>query len=144
MCSTRLLVLALLVSVACAGALLVADTIAGAFVAPAPVSPKVPPQVRAAIVGLREACAAWPPATRTMPLRGAPAVSMPVAEVATARERTLCAFADYPELVLLRQTIVMGMVGAILFFIGFFVFVALRGALNAVRNWRLSIGAKSW
>jgi hypothetical protein len=36
------------------------------------------------------------------------------------------------------------MEGAILFFIGFFVFDALRGALNAVRNWRLSIGAKSW
>jgi hypothetical protein len=139
-----LLVLALLGSIGCAGAVLLAVTIAAASVHPAPVNSHVPPQVRAAIVGLREACAAWPPATPTTPPRGAPALSMPVADVATLRERTLCAFADTPEQVLLRQTLTIGSVGTILFFIGFFVFVGLREALNAVRNWRRSIGAKSW
>ena len=142
MFSARLPMLALLGSVGCA--IVVpsrADTIAAPFVPPAPVNPDVPPQVSAAIVVLREACAAWQPATATTSPRAAGQVPKAVPALP---ERTLCVVADNPGQAFLRPMIVSGIAVAILFSLGLVVFGLLRRVLNCVWNWRLPIGAKSW
>ena len=118
-----------------------ADTVTAPFVPPGPVNPDVPPQASAAIIVLREACAAWQPAT--MPALPNTAGPMPKA-LGAPSERTLCAFAGNPGQALLQPMIMGGVAGAILFFIGLLVFSLLRAVLISVWNWRLPIGAKSW
>jgi hypothetical protein len=143
MFSARLLMLALLGSVGCAIAVPSrADTIAAPFVPPAPVNPDVPPQVSAAIVVLREACAAWPlPPPPPISERAAGPVSKPVP---APPERTLCEVAANPGQAFRLPMIVGGIAGACLFSLGLVVFSLLRRVLICVWNWRLSIGAKSW
>ena len=140
MFSARLPMLALLGSVGCAIAVPSrADTIAAPFVPPAPVNPDVPPQVSAAIVVLREACAAWQLATTSPRAAGQVPKAVPALP-----ERTLCVVADNPGQAFLRPMIVSGIAVAILFSLGLVVFGLLRRVLICVWNWRLSIGANSW
>jgi hypothetical protein len=118
-----------------------ADTVAAPFVPPAPVDPDVPPQVTAAIIVLREACAAWhPPATG--------AVSNPAQPVAPAQaqmrsEGTVCAVAVDPMRAYLQTMVFAGVAGAILFFVGLLVFSLLRGLLISAWNWRPRLGAQA-
>ncbi len=86
MSNRRLPTLALLAGVVCAVAPpCLADLRASLFGPPAPVNLDVPPQVGAAIVGLREACAAWRPITLTArpptasPLAASPLAASPLA-----------------------------------------------------------------
>jgi hypothetical protein len=145
MFSARLPMLALLGSVGYAVAVPSrADTIAAPHVPPAPVNPDVPPQASAAIIVLREACAAWQP-TGTVAAPGiAGSVPKPVPAPPAPPERTLREVAANSGQALPQPMIMSGIAGAIPFFIGLLVFSLLRGLLISVWNWRLPIGAKSW
>ncbi len=81
MSNRRLPTLAPLVGVVCAVAPpCLADLRASLFGPPAPVNLDVPPQVGDAVVGLREACAAWWPITLTArPLAASPLAASPLA-----------------------------------------------------------------
>jgi hypothetical protein len=80
MSNRRLPTLAPLVGVVCAVAPpCLADLRASLFGPPAPVNLDVPPQVGDAVVGLREACAAWWPITLTArPLAASPLAATPL------------------------------------------------------------------
>ncbi len=81
MSNRRLPTLALLAGVVCAVAPpCLADLRASLFGPPAPVNLDVPPQVGDAVVGLREACAAWWAITLTArPLAASPLAASPLA-----------------------------------------------------------------
>jgi hypothetical protein len=145
MSSRRLSTLALLAGVVCAVAPpCVAESLAAPYVPPAPLDPSVPPQASAAIVVLREACAAWRPITLAAGPGTPGQVPAPVALPAPSQERTVCEFAVNPDQVFWQMVMMGGIAGAILFFIGLVVFSLLRGVLISAWNWRPSFGEKSW
>jgi hypothetical protein len=118
-----------------------ADTVAAPFMPPASVNPDVPPQVTAAIIVLREACAAWRPAPDG-------SVADPVRPVAPASaqmrsEGTVCAVVVDPMRAYLQTMVLSGVAGAILFFVGLLVFSLLRGLLISAWNWRPRLGAQA-
>jgi hypothetical protein len=165
MSNRRLPTLALLAGVVCAVAPpCLADLRASLFGPPAPVNLDVPPQVGAAIVGLREACAAWRPITLTArpptasPLAASPLAATPLAvsPLALSRvprpverpyasaARTICDVAANPTEAFWPSMFFAGLAGAALFFFGLVFFSLLHGLLVSAWNWRLSIGEKSW
>jgi hypothetical protein len=104
--------------------------------------PDVPPQVSAAIVVLRNACADRRQPAPLSAARGAIA-PMPRPPLLPPG-RTLCEVAKNPGQAFLHPMLFSGIVGAILFFIGVLVFSLLRGVLISAWKWRMPIGTKSW
>jgi hypothetical protein len=145
MSSRGLPMLALLAGVVCAVAPPgTAKSLAAPYVSPAPIDLGAPPQVSAAIVALREACAAWRPITLAAGPSTPGHVPTPATLPAPSPEQTVCEFAVNPDQVFWRMVIMGGIAGAILFFFSVVFFSLLHGLLISAWNWRPSFGEKSW